>query len=192
MSSLATRGVVAAICVIGAIVATGTTAATPVTFGEGTYRVGVDIPAGTYRAPRVKPGLPPVFITCYWARLRNFSGRPNSYIASGRSDAPTLVTIEKTDRGFVSHACKGWTSDLSRITRSKTRFGAGTFIVKVDVAPGKYSARCSGSGYWARLRSFTGEPSAIIADASPSGLAIVRISRADRGFTTHGCGTWSR
>ena len=70
-----------------------------------------------------------------------------------RTQAPTIVTIKSTDRGFDAHACKRWTSDLSRITKSTTRFGPGTYIVKTDIKPGAYVARCSN---WAtRLRAFT-------------------------------------
>lgn len=194
MRFLGMRYAVIVAALVGGIVAAAATAGTfAFRFGDGTHRVGVDIPAGTYRAPDVAGrggALTP--LTCEWARLRNLSGRPDSYLAFEQTRAPTLVTIKRTDRGFDTHACGTWTSELSRITKSRTRFGPGAYIVNTDIAPGRYVARCSRSGYWARLRSFTGEARSVIADADASGRTTVRISRTDRGFKSHGCGTWSR
>lgn len=176
--------------VVGALaVATSATAATGArTFGDGTHRVGKDISAGTYRAPKVSGG----FAGCYWARLKNFSGSLNGILANGNESAPALVTIKPSDRGFETSGCGTWTSDLRRITKSRTRFGAGTYLVGVDVAPGTYVARAGSSCYWARLRGFAGDLSAIIANANPRGRTVVTISRSDKGFSSAGCGTWSR
>ena len=159
------------------------------TFDDGTHRIGKDIPAATYRAPKVSGGL---FGGCYWARLRNFSGGLNAILANGNESAPALVTIKPTDRGFQTAGCGRWTSDLRRITTSRTQFGAGTYLVGVDIAPGTYVARAGSRCYWARLRAFTGDLSAIIANANPRGRTIVTISRSDRGFQSNGCGTWTR
>jgi hypothetical protein len=179
---------VAALVIGTVVIATAATAATGArTFGDGTHRVGKDIAAGTYRAPKVS-GL----LGCYWARLRNFSGGLNGIIANGNESAPALVTIRPTDRGFETNGCGTWTSNLRRITKSRTRFGAGTYLVGVDVAPGTYVARAGSSCYWARLRAFTGDLNSIISNANPRGRTIVAISRSDRGFSSHGCGTWSR
>jgi hypothetical protein len=157
---------------------------TSVRFGDGTHRVGRDIPARTYRAARPDDG-------CYWARLRNFSGNLNAILANENASGPTLVTLKPTDKGFETARCGPWTSSLARITKSRTRFGEGTYIVGTDIAPGTYSARGAGC-YWARLRAFTGELSAIIANDNATGRTIVTISRGDRGFTSSRCGTWSR
>jgi hypothetical protein len=73
-----------------------------------------------------------------------------------------------------------------------TRFGAGTFIVNRDIAPGTYRSGARSGCYWARLRSFTGSTSSILANDNPTGRAIVTIARSDRGFTSERCGTWSR
>lgn len=179
-----------AVAIVGAVsVTTATAAITARTFGDGTHRVGADIRPGTYRAPKVSGGI---FAGCYWARLRNFSGGLNGIIANGNEMAPTLVTIKSSDRGFEANGCGRWTSDLRRITKSRTRIVAGTYLVGVDIAPGTYFARCTRSGYWARLRNFTGELNGIIANDNPRGREIVTIARTDRGFTSHGCGTWSR
>lgn len=171
------------------VVGTASTVATSAafkwrTFGEGAQRVGKDIAPGTYRA-RGQDG-------CYWARLRSFSGGLNAIIANTNASGPTIVTIKRTDRGFESNGCGTWTSNLARITKSKTSFGQGEFIVRTDIAPGTYRSRGSSGCYWARLRSFTGELNSIIANANTSGSTIVTIGRADRGFESSGCGRWAR
>ena len=158
------------------------------TFGDGTHRVGKDIAAGTYRAPKVSGGLG----GCYWARLRNFSGGLNSIIANDNASGPAVVTIKGSDRGFESNDCGTWTSNLARVSKSRTRIAAGTWIVGIDVAPGTYLSRAGSSCYWARLRAFTGDLNSIIANDNPRGRAIVTISRSDKGFDTNGCGTWTR
>jgi hypothetical protein len=154
------------------------------TFGDGTHRVGVDVKPATYRS---KGGN-----YCYWARLRSFSGELGAILANDNPRGPVIVTIKRTDRGFESGGCGRWTSNLARVTASTTRFGQGTFLVGVDVAPGTYRARGGSYCYYARLRAFTGDLGAIIANDNPRGATIVTISRTDKGFMSQGCGTWSR
>jgi len=151
-------------------------------FGEGTFRVPQDVKPGTYRT---KGGE-----GCYWARLKNFSGGLNSIIANGNASGPEVVTIKSTDRGFETNDCGNWTRNLGRITKSKIRFGEGTYIVRVDVAPGTYRSRGGDGCYWARLKNFEGGIGAIISNGNASGSAIVTIARTDRGFTSNDCATW--
>jgi hypothetical protein len=153
-------------------------------FGDGTYRVGKDIRPGTYRSLGGDG--------CYWARLKSFGGGLNAILANANASGPTLVTIKRTDKGFETSGCSNWTKNLKRITKSKTRFGEGTFIVRTDIAPGTYRSRGGSSCYWARLRAFTGELGAVIANDNASGSTIVTISSNDKGFESSGCGTWSR
>jgi hypothetical protein len=153
-------------------------------FSDGTYRVGKDIASGTYRA-RGGDG-------CYWARLRSFSGDLHAIIANELPIGPALVTIGSKDKGFETHSCGTWTSNLGRITKSMNRFGNGTFIVRTDITPGTYRARGGSGCYWARLRSFGGDTGSIIANDLPTGPTIVTIKPTDRGFESHGCGTWTR
>jgi small nuclear ribonucleoprotein (snRNP)-like protein len=175
------------------------------TFGDGIHRVGKnDVPAGTYRS-RGGDG-------CYWARLKSFSGDVNAILANANASGPTIVTIKATDKGFQSENCGTWTSNLRRITKSQTRFGEGVYIVRTDITPGTYRSRVGegvyivrtditpgtyrsrggGSCYWARLRAFTGDLNAIIANGNTSAQTIVTISASDRGFQSQGCGTWSK
>jgi hypothetical protein len=70
-------------------------------FGDGVWRVGAEVAPGTYRAPGGS--------SCYWARLRNFSGGLNSIIANGGFSRNQTVTIQSSDTGFESSDCGSWT-----------------------------------------------------------------------------------
>jgi hypothetical protein len=178
------RGAIAIAGAFIALAATGWAAGMRAFPGNGIYRVGKDIAPGTYRS-RGGDG-------CYWARLRSFNGDLDAILANTNADGPTLATIKPTDRGFETQRCGTWTSSLVRITRSRTRFGSGTFIVGIDIAPGTYRSNGRGDCYWARLRTFTGDLSALIANNNTSGPTIVSISARDRGFESTRCGTWTR
>ena len=154
------------------------------TFGDGTWLVGNEIKPGTYRAPDA--------VDCYWARLKNFDGDLDSINANGTPSGPEIVTITKADKGFETNGCGTWTSDLPRISASKTRIEDGTWLVGVDVQPGTYRARADDTCYWARIRDFKGDLNSIIANDLPSGRAVVTIKSSDKGFQTNGCGTWER
>jgi hypothetical protein len=160
------------------------TTALGATFRGGTKRVGVDISAGTYRT-RV------AVADCYWERLRGFSGDFDDIIANDFSSGYQVVTIKSTDKGFSSSRCGTWSSNLSQVTASSTRFGQGTFIVRTDMVPGTYRSSEGGSCYWARLSNFTGTLGAIIANHYGS-RGLVTIKSTDRGFQSSRCGTWTK
>lgn len=72
-------------------------------FVEGTYRIGIDLPAGTYRTD----GGP----FCFWARLSSLSGTADSVIASENTNgAAATVTIPASDNAFYTSGCAVWTS----------------------------------------------------------------------------------
>jgi hypothetical protein len=161
--------------------------ASPGAFGDGTFRVGVDIHPGTYRAANPSQG-------CYWERLSGFSGEFGDLIANNFTDAPDVVTIAPTDAGFSSDGCGTWTPDLSPITSSATApFGEGKFIVGVDVAPGTWRNSDSSAGcYWERLSGFGGEFGDLIANDFGNSIQVVTIAPTDAGFSSRGCGTWTK
>jgi len=154
-------------------------------FGDGTYMVGKDIQPGTYRTRVGSPG-------CYYARLKGFSGSVDDIIANDTTDAPAVVTIKASDKGFMSQNCGTWTKDLSQITSSKTSFDDGTFIVGTDITAGTYKDSGGDSCYYARLRGFGGTIDDIITNNNVSAPTIVTISSSDKGFQSKGCGTWTK
>jgi len=154
-------------------------------FGDGMYRVGKSLPPGTYRTQSGSDG-------CYWARLKNFSGELGGILANENANAPTIVTILPTDKGFESTRCGTWTSNLRRITKSKVKFGDGAFIVRTDVTPGTYRASAGTGCYWQRVRNWTGGLGGIIANGIGTAHPVVTITASDAGFMSRGCGSWTR
>ena len=69
-------------------------------FGEGTFIVGTDVAAGTWRADGDASG-------CFWTRLSGFSGGFDQIIAN--NFGANVVTIAATDAGFDSSDCGTWT-----------------------------------------------------------------------------------
>lgn len=154
-------------------------------FGDGTFQVGKDIRPGTYRTRVSSSG-------CYYARLKGFGGTLGEIITNNNTDAPAVVTIAATDKGFESQNCGTWTQNLSRITSSKTSFDDGIYIVGTDIAPGTYKNTGEQGCYYARLHGFSGSLGDIIANDNVDAATIVTISASDKGFESNGCGTWTK
>jgi hypothetical protein len=156
-------------------------------FGDGTHQVGTDIQAGTYRLRE------PASI-CYWARLSGFGGELEDVIANDNVvDAYAVVTIAEDDAGFESNGCGDWSDDVSAVTSSATAIESdGTYILGTDIDSGDWRSTGGDLCYWARLKDFSGELDGIIANDNVSGPTIVTIDDSDVGFTTRGCGAWTR
>jgi hypothetical protein len=71
--------------------------------GEGTFRVGADIQAGTYLSSPANADQ-----HCYWYRLRDLSGTSSGQIASGYTLGQVYVTISSTDAAFKTEGCQTW------------------------------------------------------------------------------------
>ncbi|MFJ9250345.1 hypothetical protein [Streptomyces sp. NPDC101776] len=70
--------------------------------GDGTFLVGKDIQAGTYRSKgKNKYG-------CYWARLSDTTGEGDAIIANGNAEGPAIVKVSAGDRAFQTTDCKPW------------------------------------------------------------------------------------
>lgn len=71
----------------------------------GTYRVGIDLPAGIYQTT----GGP----YCFWARLRTVTANPTpaDVIASEQTyGGSAVVNIQPTDAAFTTSGCEAWLS----------------------------------------------------------------------------------
>ena len=155
------------------------------TFGDGTFVVGKDIKAGTYRTRAASPG-------CYYARLKGFGGTVDDILANDNTDAPAIVTIAASDQGFQSTNCGTWTKDLSQLTSSKTKFDDGMYFVGTDIKPGTYKSSGQTGCYYARLAGFSGGLDDIISNNNTDSAAIVTIAASDKGFESKDCGTWAK
>jgi hypothetical protein len=154
------------------------------TFQDGTFIVGTDIQPGTYRTRSGPSG-------CYFARLKGFGGSLDDILANENTDAPAVVTIAPTDKGFESSRCGTWTNDLSAITKSRTSFSDGDLIVGTDIQPGTYRSTGQSGCYWARLQSFGHTTGDVLANDNTDNPAVVTIAPTDRGFEATRCGTWA-
>lgn len=74
-------------------------------FGQGTYKVGKDVQAGTYRTDGPSSADMP---NCYWARAKDASGELTSIIANDLPMGPASVTL-KSGEYVSTHGCKDWT-----------------------------------------------------------------------------------
>ena len=83
------------------------------TFGNGDFRIGKDIPSGTYIASS-PPG-------CSWSRLSGFSGEQAAVIESNTGSGE--VSIAPGDAGFRSSGCGTWSFTTSKLSQTIT-FGA--------------------------------------------------------------------
>jgi hypothetical protein len=76
---------------------------------------------------------------------------------------------------------------------SKPNFSDGTFQVGTDIQPGTYRTREGSSGcYYERLSGFSGEFDDILTNGNTDAPAIITIKPSDVGFTSQGCGTWTK
>ena len=71
---------------------------------DGTYVIGTDMPAGTYRTAGPANGLG----ACVWQRLANTSGDFNAAIAQNVTAGPDVVTVAPTDKAFTTTGCQSW------------------------------------------------------------------------------------
>lgn len=102
--------------------------------------------------------------------------------------APAIVDIAPTDAGFHSEGCGVWSDGPPTAVTPGQPFGAGTFLVGPEVAPGRYRSLSPDGCRWVRLSGFGGSQ----ADVLDSGqVAIADIAPTDIGFHSSGCGVWS-
>lgn len=156
------------------------------TFSDGTFVIGEDIAAGTYRNSNSSGG-------CFWERLSGFTGDLDDTIVNSFTTILQIVTIMDTDVGFSSQDCGTWSQDLSPITADPDApFGDGIYQVGVEIAPGTWRNEASSGCFWARLSGFSGDLDDTITNDFSDVQQIVTIEASDVGFQSQDCGTWSK
>lgn len=165
---------------------TTTTLPPEFTFGDGMWRVGADIPAGTYRNTD-SSGF------CYGARLSGFGGSFDEIITNELSYNIMIVTLSPGDAGFESNDCGTWTNTLTPRTATPTsNHGDGYWLVGTEVAPGLWrNSDSSNLCYWERLSGFSWSFDGIITNGLSDSIQTVQISASDKGFHSEDCGTWT-
>jgi hypothetical protein len=158
-----------------------------IAFGEGTQVVGEDIQPGVYFANDVSD-------SCYWERLRGFSGELDDVISNAFSAERQIVAIEASDVAFSSSRCGEWERDAFPIREDPgADLEDGMYLVGDEIQPGAWRSEGSdGNCYWARLSGFGGELDDIITNSFGGIEDVVQIHPDDRGFESSYCGPWVR
>jgi hypothetical protein len=158
-------------------------------FGPGQYRVNIDIAPGRYYSDPQD--------ACYWERQRGFSGSSSDIIEANElvgDAAQWIVDILSTDVGFETDSdCGPWYTTPR--AGAQSGIPPGLWLVGSQIAAGTYRVTAGPGCYWARLRNFTGNSSAIIDNdfSSSGGQQFVTILSTDVGFENDAdCGTWTR
>ena len=157
---------------------------TPQGIGDGTYIVGQDAAPGDYWAPGGD--------FCYWERLSGFGGSLDEILANDASSGSQIVTILPADAGFSTDGCGFWQKGLPSRPDASASLDDGTYVVPSGVAPGTWRSGGSEGCYWERLRGFWHDLDAIIANNFSDSQEIVTIAATDAGFSSSGCGTWTK
>ena len=134
-------------------------------------------------------------------------------LAAGAVSVESInLTAPSTAGTYYYGACVGAVADESDTTNNcsasvqvtvpaptpqapRTSFGGGTWLVNIDIAPGRYFTNPSSGCYWERLSGTGGTTAERLANefiGFNSAQEIVDISSSDYAFTSSDCGTWSR
>ena len=182
-------------------------------FGGGALFVGAEIAPGRYYAhpdPAASESR-----QCRWQRLREGEGGLERAGGGSAWRTRAAIDIATTDAAFHSENCGVWSADPAPSVAPGQPFGAAvptaTWLVGIEVAPGRYRAYPGGNCEWRRLRGFGGTDGDTIAGGGvrqafwtgafylreteePYDLATgitVEIAPADAGFHTSACGAWT-
>lgn len=160
-------------------------AASKPSFSKGTFIVGKDIQPWTYRTRSASSG-------CHFSRVKWFWGTMDEIITNGFTNSTTIITIDASDKWFISKNCVRWTQDLSQITKSKTSFSDGMFFVGVDIEAGTYKNSWWDGCYYSRLSGFSEKIKDIISNEFTNEVFLITIDASDKWFKSNGCGTWTK
>lgn len=159
---------------------------------DGMFQVGTQIAPGTY--------VSSLGDTCYFERRTSLSDEDWSAVlgyafhADWGMGGPKIITIASDDAAFYTEGCGTWTRLMPT---SKTKVGDGTYAVGTQIEPGAWqttSAFDEDGCVIEFVRSFTGDPDVDIVEnfgVDESSRTIV-VFATDAGFTSDGCGTWTR
>jgi Ca2+-binding RTX toxin-like protein len=156
------------------------------TFGGGIWLVTEEVPAGYYRNTTSSSG-------CYWARLSGFIGELDDIISNEFTFDRDIVEVTGSEKGLESSSCGTWTNDLDPRKAPGAKMGGGAYLVNYEVKPGLWRNSNSSDGcYWERTTGFTNGLVQITANNFAYNVQTVRVYPSDFGFTSSGCGTWTR
>jgi DnaJ domain len=149
---------------------------------RGTWLIGAEMTPGIWRGYRATQ--------CSWIRMTAADNLDRTVAGSGST---TTVEIKPTDVAFWSDGCGWWTQILTPPSASPPEpFGAGTWLIPQEIAPGRWRNSDSSEGCsWALLNGLDGGPSAVLTSGVSNDTQTVLIS-SEVAFHSRGCGVWTR
>ena len=151
------------------------------------WEIGADVKPGVYVADG-NDGR------CVWFTLDDFTHRPRpGHLITWWKVGPPIVELPQDGIGFYSIRCGDWVlRDVDVPDAPSTEFGAGSYLVGKDVAPGVY-ATDAGDGVcdWFRTAPFGDTAPDATGGYASVGKQTIRILPTDTGFYSNGCGTWT-
>ncbi len=158
-------------------------------FGNGTHYIG----NGKYE---VKPGLYTStvpsggFCTIERKQVNDIGDAGNDAESGGQ----IFIQVLPADIAVVSLGCGIWAPPkATSYNPDRATAKSGVFRIPTDLLPGTYTAPGASGCAWARVSSFKGDPSSVIAEnPSPGPNPKVTIAKTDVGFLTNPCGGWRR
>ena len=158
----------------------------------GTYSVASQLAAGRYRATMDGD-------VCTWQR-KNGLGLPMGLSWPVPMIGPVVIDLTGSESSLALGVGCGRLRPYAAPSTPSTLIAPGYWVVKSDIAPGKYRTYVSTFCTYVRVSSFDGNyfdednPTSIDGDTVTSpGWLDVTIASTDAGFiTTPGCGVWSK
>ncbi len=159
----------------------------PNSIPPGTYLVGKELQPGLYRGRGGKDFIN----SCYWVRLKDLSGNPDSVIANENSIGLFYVLVSKSDLVFKTDCRLTFLPALPEaVNPFPQTILPGMYLVGRDIQPGLYQGQGGAdnidSCYWERLKDLTDSQNSIIANENSVGQFQVRIYPGDIAVRT-GC-----
>ncbi|MGN6407399.1 MAG: hypothetical protein ACTHMH_03555 [Curtobacterium sp.] len=157
--------------------------------GDGTYRVGTQVKAGTYYSTTKTSQL------CYWARLSSAQGRFEDIRANDLGSGQRLMTISSSDKYVELDDCGAWYPVGSAGPKLANISSDGVYVVGPQVSAGTTWRTSAPAGcYWATYSAADGDIDSIIANDYRDSRATVTVTIPKNavGFESSGCGTWKK
>jgi hypothetical protein len=152
----------------------------------GTFLVGAEIQPGIYRGYAGND----LFTSCYWARMKDFSGGLEALLANDNSIGQYYIEVRAGDQGLKTDCDLVPLASLPAPTEFPQVIQPGMYLVGRDVQPGTYRGEAgtdfSDSCYWARLSNVAGELDGILANDNATGQYYVQVTASDFALST-GC-----
>lgn len=157
--------------------------------GDGTFRVGTQVKAGTYYSTTKTSQL------CYWARLSSAQGRLDDIRANDLGSGQRLMTISSSDKYVELDDCGSWYPVGSAGPKLANISSDGVYVVGPQISAGTTWRTSAPAGcYWATFSAADGDIESIIANDYRDARATVTVTipRNAVGFESSGCGTWKK